>query len=88
MTADDLAINAELTGAKQRLWSDFDDLEPDNYLKDGARFRLRHFANVYFRPNIQEIRPLPHQAYFQDKSINEYAGGIQRNLAPLNYLYP
>ena len=64
MAADDFSVNPELAEAKQRLWSDFDDLELDNYLKDGARFRLRRFANFYFRPDTEEIKPLPHTSYF------------------------
>jgi hypothetical protein len=83
LAADDFAINPALIDAKQCLWSDFDKLEPDNYLKGGARFRLRRFANFYFQPSTQEILPFPHTTYFQDESLNSYAGGIQRKLVHL-----
>jgi len=83
MLADDFSISSALTDAKQRLWSDWNDLEPDNYLKNNARFRVRRFANFYFLPNTQEIQPLPHTTYFQESKINRYAGGIQRKLAHL-----
>lgn len=47
---------------------------------------MRRFANFYFRPNTQEIQPLPHTVYFQDEMLNHYAGGIERNLAQLKSL--
>ncbi len=83
MSANDFSINPTLVEARQELWSDWDDLPPDNYLKNNARFRLRRYANFYFQPNSEEIRPLPHIPYFQDKKLNNYVGGVQRNLAQL-----
>lgn len=42
--ADEFSIAPELTADKQHLWTDWDDLELDNYLKDGGSFRQRRFS--------------------------------------------
>lgn len=81
--ANGFSISPALTEVRQHLWSDWDDLKPDNYLKNNSRFRTRRFANFYFLPSTQEVRPLPHKAYFQESKLNSYAGGIHRELAPL-----
>jgi hypothetical protein len=73
----------ELIESKQALWADWDDLEPDNYLKNGATFRLRRFAYFYFLPSCTDIQPLKQTHYFQASELNSYAGGIQRHLAYL-----
>jgi len=83
MSADDFSIDPALIETRQELWSDWNDLLPDNYLKNNGHFRFRRFANFYFQPVLQEIRPLPHIPYFQDEKLNSYAGGIQRVLAQL-----
>ncbi len=83
MSADDFSISPNLVQSRQKLWSDWNDLEPDNYLKNSGSFRFRRFANFYFQPDSQDICPLPHKPYFQDERLNNYAGGIQRELAQL-----
>jgi hypothetical protein len=83
MSSDDFSINPTLIEAKQELWSEWNDLLPDNYLKNNGHFRFRRFANFYFQPDIQEILPLPHIPYFQEKKLNSYAGGLQREFAQL-----
>ena len=69
--------------AMEKLWRDWDNLEKDNYLKDGASFRLRRFSYCYFLPSLGEISPLAHTPYFQSSDINSYTGGIERDFAPL-----
>ncbi|MDQ7089541.1 MAG: 2OG-Fe dioxygenase family protein [Methylococcales bacterium] len=73
----------QLETAKQSFQKDWNNLKLDNYLKDGARFRLRRFGYFYFLPSTEEILPFPFTPYFQDDTINSYAGGVQRKLAPL-----
>ena len=75
--ADDLAV------AQRRLFREWDHLEPDDYLRDGANFRRRRFALFYFNPGSDELLPLPPGTYFQDLDINNYAGGISRRFAPI-----
>ena len=83
ISADEFAIVPELAADRQHLWADWDNLEPDNYLKEGARFRLRRLGFFYLLPSTRELLPLPHAPYFQAAGINAYAGGIKREFAPL-----
>ena len=49
----------------------------------GATFRERRYGRFAFHPNKNKLRLLPHKTYFQSKTANSYAGGIERELAPL-----
>ncbi len=83
ISADEFAVVPELAADRQHLRADWGNLEPDSYLKDGARFRLRRFGLFYLLPSTWELLPLPPAPYFQSAGINAYAGGIERNFAPL-----
>jgi hypothetical protein len=67
----------------QRLALDWDRLEPDRYLQDGAKFRLRRYGRFSWSPAQDALTPLPHEPYFQPEDENAYAGGVVRQLAPL-----
>jgi len=79
----DFTFSSEMQSAMQSLWRDWDNLRADKYLQGGASFRSRRFSYCYFLPRTGEILPLPHTAYFQASDINSYAGGIERDFAPL-----
>ncbi len=81
--AGEFSIASELSADKQRLWTDWADLELDNYLKDAGRFRQRRFGLFYMLPSTGELLPLQLAAYIQSREINTYAGGIAREFAPL-----
>lgn len=66
-----------------RLAADWDKLEPDRYLADGARFRLRRYGRFTWAPAAGELSPLPDEPYFQPAEENAYAGGIARSFPPL-----
>ncbi len=83
ISANEYSFNPQLLQSKQHFWSDWDDLKPDNYLKNNASFRLRRFAYFYFQPSKEEILPLKQTTYFQSTELNSYAGGIQRHLSHL-----
>lgn len=83
MTAEEFAIAPELTNDRQQLWDSWDDLKLDNHLRDGARFRLRRFGLFYWQPTSEELLSLPPTPYFQAANTNSYAGGIERQFAPL-----
>ncbi|OUS27782.1 hypothetical protein A9Q98_09275 [Thalassotalea sp. 42_200_T64] len=83
ISADQFSLNHELIAARQSLWHDWSNLASDNYLKNNARFRLRRFANFYFRPDTELILDFPPTTYFQSTELNSYAGGIQRKLGHL-----
>jgi hypothetical protein len=83
ISADEFFIAPELAADRKHLWTDWEHLEPDNYLKDGAHFRLRRFGLFYLLPSTGELLPLSPAPYFQSAGINTYAGGIERRFAPL-----
>jgi len=83
ISAEEFSISSELTADRQHLFSDWNNLKMDNYLKDGARFRQRRFGLFYFLPSTGELRLLKSAPYIQSRKINAYAGGIPRKLAPL-----
>jgi hypothetical protein len=76
-------LNEELEQHWEQLRLDWDHLELDRYLLSGRRFRLRRYGRYYWSPADGTLAPLPHQPYFQDAAENSYAGGIERDFAPL-----
>jgi hypothetical protein len=80
----EISVTPELQADGDRLWGEWSDLEPDPYLKNGARFRNRRFGLFYFVPETGETTAYPASTYFQASSINSYAGGIKRRFAPLS----
>jgi hypothetical protein len=77
------SIGPRLAPHWQRLCHDWESLEPDRYLANGATFRRRRYGRYSWRPEAQELGPLPQEAYFQPEEENGYAGGIVREFAPL-----
>ncbi len=86
ISANEYSFTPQLLESKQHFWDDWNDLEPDNYLKDNASFRFRRFAYFYFHPSNEELLPLKQTPYFQSSELNSYAGGIHRHLAHLKDL--
>lgn len=60
----------------------WNDLEPDRYLREGARFRERRYSRFAYWPSEHRLELLAHRPYFQSAQINAYAGGMQREVAP------
>jgi hypothetical protein len=81
--AEEFSIASELIADRQHLCSDWNNLELDNYLQDGGRFRQRRFGLFYLLPSTGELLPLKPVPYIQSREINTYAGGIARKFAPL-----
>jgi hypothetical protein len=67
----------------QNLCTDWDHLELDGYLAEGATFRRRRYGRYYWSPRTQHLLPLPNEPYFQPEDENAYAGGMVRAFAPL-----
>lgn len=74
----------ELKPLVKELADEWERLEADQYLMNGARFRERRYDRFYFLPRTGEIRLRPHRPYYQSPGANDYAGGIQREVAPLS----
>jgi hypothetical protein len=67
----------------QSLCGDWEHLELDQYLVGGGRFRLRRYGRFSWAPATGVLAPLPQEPYFQPEDENAYAGGIEREFAPL-----
>ena len=59
-------------------WSD---LPPDQYLKDGGRYRRRRHASLEIQG--PQVRLMPHRAHWQPLSYNALHGGMQRWFEPV-----
>lgn len=74
----------ELTGCSlaelQALLPSWDDLPPDEYLKDGGRYRKRRHSCFVVREGVVQV---PHRAHWQPVEYNALHGGMQRWFAPM-----
>ena len=74
----------ELSGHGVSEWNaaaDFwNNLPPDNYLKDGGRYRQRRHASFIVKED--EVITVPHRAHWQPVSYNALHGGIDRWFEP------
>jgi hypothetical protein len=77
------SISPQLEPHWQRLCEDWDHLEPDRYLADGAKFRLRRYGRYSWSSADNVLAALPHEPYFQPEDENSYAGGVVRDFATL-----
>ncbi len=59
----------------------WNDLPPDQYLKDGGRYRRRRHASL--EVSGSGVRLVPHRAHWQPLSYNALHGGMQRWFEPM-----
>ncbi len=82
LAADDVAILCEVPlGALQALAPGWNDLPPDDYLRDGGRYRQRRHA--CFVVGADDCVQVPHRAHYQPLDYNALHGGIHRWFAPM-----
>ena len=63
-------------------WQSFwNDLPPDEHLKDGGRYRRRRHAS--FIAEGDAVRSVPHRAHWQPLEYNALHGGMERWFAPM-----
>ena len=67
--------------ALQALEPSWNALPPDQYLKDGGRYRRRRHASLQVSADHVEI--MPHRAHWQPVSYNALHGGMQRWFDPM-----
>jgi hypothetical protein len=60
----------------------WNDLPPDQYLKDGGRYRRRRHASFEVTSNMAVATP--HRAHWQPLSYNALHGGMQRWFEPMS----
>src|SRR5512140_140716 len=64
------------------LASSWDDLPPDEYLKDGGHYRRRRHS--CFVVNGNTVAQSPHRAHWQPVEYNALHGGMQRSFEPVS----
>jgi hypothetical protein len=74
---------ADLEEDWRRLTDDWNHLETDKYMTDGGCYRLRRYGRFFYLPASDELLRLPHATVFQSTYVNNFAGGIHRDFAPL-----
>ena len=67
--------------ALQALESSWSNLPPDQYLKDGGRYRRRRHASLQVRAD--GVQAMAHRAHWQPVSYNALHGGMQRWFDPM-----
>lgn len=65
----------------QALSPNWDDLPPDDFLKDGGRYRRRRHS--CFVVDGTHVTQTPHRAHWQPVEYNALHGGMQRWFAPM-----
>jgi len=67
--------------ALRTLAPSWDDLPPDEYLRDGGRYRRRRHS--CFSVGADGVVQVPHRAHYQSSDYNALHGGLQRWFAPM-----
>jgi hypothetical protein len=69
------------SSALEALHESWNDLPPDNYLKDGGHYRQRRHA--CFKVDNDSVNQVPHRAHWQPVEYNALHGGMQRWFDPM-----
>jgi len=67
----------------EALRPDWSALPPDDYLKDGGRYRTRRHACFVADEGGRALRQVPHRAHWQPVEYNALHGGMQRWFASM-----
>jgi hypothetical protein len=60
----------------------WDSLPPDNYLRDGGRYRRRRHSCFVF--NQGAVAQVPHRPHWQPLEYNALHGGLERHFEPMD----
>ncbi|MEK8049050.1 2OG-Fe dioxygenase family protein [Ideonella sp. DXS22W] len=83
LDAASLARHAAVDAAALAAWAPtWNDLPPDNYLKDGGRYRRRRHGCFTVAADGQ-VQAMPHRAHWQPVEYNALHGGIERWFEPM-----
>ncbi len=69
--------------ALHALASTWNDLPPDNHLRDGGRYRFRRHSCYQVDTAGASLTPVPHRAHWQSVQYNALHGGIERWFEPV-----
>lgn len=67
--------------ALDALKADWNDLPPDNFLKDGGLYRRRRHSS--FIVDGKDLKQVPHRAHYQPLEYNALHGGMLRMFEPM-----
>ena len=82
LAAEDVAVFCDVSiDALRALGSSWNDLPPDDHLRDGGRYRQRRHA--CFVVGADGCAQVPDRAHYQPLDYNALHGGIQRWFAPM-----
>ncbi len=79
-TLADAGSSAADFGALATFW---DDLPPDEHLRDGGRYRFRRHASLVLSPDGQAIAERVQRPHWQPTDYNALHGGYERWFAPV-----
>jgi hypothetical protein len=65
------------------LGSSWDELPPDEHLRDGGRYRHRRHGGFVHEVASAALQPAPHRAHWQPVEYNALHGGLERWFEPL-----
>jgi hypothetical protein len=68
--------------ALQDLSPSWNNMPPDNYLKDGGRYRRRLHSSFVFEHQV--LAQVPHRAHWQSVDYNALHGGMERWFEPMH----
>jgi hypothetical protein len=75
------ALEADGLADWNRFAASWDDLELDEYMADGGRYRRRRFASFAVSPDA--VQRKPHQPHYQSRDYNHLNGGVARWFEPV-----
>ncbi|MBP6667745.1 MAG: 2OG-Fe dioxygenase family protein [Ottowia sp.] len=75
------ALSGASAAGVAALAADWDQLSPDDYLKDGGRYRQRRHAS--FIADAGEVQYVAYRPHWQPVDYNALHGGMQRWFAPI-----
>ncbi|MFE9581179.1 2OG-Fe dioxygenase family protein [Nocardia sp. NPDC006044] len=76
-------LSPDIVAGLAELTVDFDDLADDRWLQTEYSFRKRRFSLFSVDTAEHRIEQLEHRAFYQEETVNPYAGGFERKFEPL-----
>ena len=70
--------------ALMALNADWESLPPDDFLKDGGRYRRRRHGSLMQDTRTGRLETVPHRPHWQPTTYNALHGGMLRHFAPLD----
>ena len=79
----EFSFASALHASGERLRRDWEHLEPDPYMADGGRYRLRRYGLYQLSATTGHLAHISDASFYQSIEINPLNGGQHRHFAPL-----